>query len=142
KAKGDRAGDLVWNVLKPVLLYAAELTGDISDDIVSIDQAMKWGFGWEIGPFETWDAIGLPESVERMQKEGEEVPEWVLNLLKDGNQSFYKDEKNTVYYYRNGEYKALKVNPKEIHLRRLKKANGVIKKNTGASLIDLGDDVL
>src|SRR5699024_9613867 len=113
KAKGDRAGDLVWNVLKPVLLYAAELTGDISDDIVSIDQAMKWGFGWEIGPFETWDAIGLPKSVERMQKEGEEVPEWVLNLLKDGNQSFYKDEKNTVYYYRNGEYKALKVNPKE-----------------------------
>src|SRR5699024_9204009 len=56
-AKGDRAGDLVWSVLKPALIYSAELTGEIADDIVSIDEAMKWGFGWEIGPFETWDAI-------------------------------------------------------------------------------------
>src|SRR5699024_2109671 len=58
KAKGDRAGDLVWSILKPVLLYSAELLGTIADDLVSIDEAMKWGFGWKIGPFETWDAIG------------------------------------------------------------------------------------
>lgn len=142
KSKGDRAGDLVWNVLKPVLLYSAQLTGEIADDIVSIDNAMKWGFGWKVGPFETWDAIGLEKSVERMQEEGEEVPEWVLNLLKDGNKSFYKEESGIVSYFHQGQYEQLPFNPKEIHLANLKKKNGVIKKNTGASLIDLGDDVL
>ncbi|SDQ27695.1 3-hydroxyacyl-CoA dehydrogenase/enoyl-CoA hydratase family protein [Virgibacillus salinus] len=140
-AKGDRASDLVWSIMKPVLIYSAELTGEIADDIVSIDQAMKWGFGWEIGPFETWDAIGLRKSVERMQEEGETVPEWVLELLENGNESFYKTENGNVYYYDNGEYKQQNFNEKEINLKRLKDVNGVIKKNTGASLIDLGDGV-
>ncbi|MGP4105453.1 3-hydroxyacyl-CoA dehydrogenase NAD-binding domain-containing protein [Virgibacillus sp. L01] len=140
-AKGDRASDLVWSIMKPVLIYSAELTGKIADDIVSIDQAMKWGFGWEIGPFETWDAIGLRKSVERMQEEGETVPEWVLKLLENGNESFYKTENGKVYYYDSGEYKQQSFNEKEINLKRLKDVNGVIKKNTGASLIDLGDGV-
>ncbi|MFB4169345.1 3-hydroxyacyl-CoA dehydrogenase NAD-binding domain-containing protein [Virgibacillus sp. JSM 102003] len=140
-AKGDRASDLVWSIMKPVLIYSAELTGEIADDIVSIDQAMKWGFGWEIGPFETWDAIGLRKSVERMQEEGETVPGWVLELLEKGNESFYKTENGNVYYYDNGEYKQQSFNEKEINLKRLKDVNGVIKKNTGASLIDLGDGV-
>ncbi|MFD2045126.1 3-hydroxyacyl-CoA dehydrogenase/enoyl-CoA hydratase family protein [Ornithinibacillus salinisoli] len=140
-AKGDRAGDLIWSIIKPALLYSAELTGEIADDILSIDQAMKWGFGWEIGPFETWDAIGLRKSVERMQEEGEIVPEWVLNLLEQGHESFYKTEDGNVFYYDNGEYKQQDFNPKEINLKRLKDVNGVIKKNTSASLIDLGDGV-
>ncbi|PAV28660.1 3-hydroxyacyl-CoA dehydrogenase [Virgibacillus profundi] len=140
-AKGDPAGDLVWSILKPVLIYAAELLGEIADDVVSIDQAMKWGFGWKIGPFETWDAIGLRKSVERMQKEGETVPEWVLNLLDNGNESFYKKENGNVYYYDQAEYKQQTFNKKNINLRNLKEVNGVIKKNTGASLIDLGDGV-
>ncbi|WP_164668200.1 3-hydroxyacyl-CoA dehydrogenase/enoyl-CoA hydratase family protein [Virgibacillus doumboii] len=140
-AKGDKAGDLVWSVLKPALIYSAELTGEIADDIVSIDQAMKWGFGWEIGPFETWDAIGLKKSVERMQAEGETVPEWVLKMLESGNESFYKTENGNVYYYDNGAYKQQDFNPKEINLKRLKDVNGVIKKNSGASFIDLGDGV-
>ena len=58
----DRAGKFLWNTLSPVLVYSAELLGEIADDIVAIDRAMKWGFGWE-GPFETWDAIGVEESV-------------------------------------------------------------------------------
>ncbi|API93561.1 MULTISPECIES: 3-hydroxyacyl-CoA dehydrogenase/enoyl-CoA hydratase family protein [Virgibacillus] len=139
--KDDRAGALVWSILKPVFLYAAELTGEIADDIAAIDDAMKWGFGWELGPFETWDAIGLRKSVERMQTEGEVIPKWVLQLLEEGNESFYKTENGTVYYYDQGTYKEKSVNQKEIHLRRLKEAQGVIKKNTGASLIDLGDGV-
>ncbi|MFC4558688.1 3-hydroxyacyl-CoA dehydrogenase/enoyl-CoA hydratase family protein [Virgibacillus kekensis] len=139
--KGDRASDLVWSILKPVLIYSAELTGEIADDILSIDQAMKWGFGWEIGPFETWDAIGLRKSVERMKEEGETVPEWVLNMLESGNESFYKTENGNVYYFENGEYKLQNFNKKEINLKRLKDVKGVIKKNTGASLIDLGDGV-
>lgn len=140
-AKGDKASDLVWSILKPVLRYSAELTGEIADDIVSIDQAMKWGFGWEIGPFETWDAIGVRKSVERMQEEGETVPDWVLKLLEGGNESFYKKENGKVFYYDNGAYKQQQFNDKEINLKRLKDVNGVIKKNSGASLIDLGDGV-
>ncbi|TRM13072.1 3-hydroxyacyl-CoA dehydrogenase [Lentibacillus cibarius] len=141
KAKGDRAGDLVWDILKPTLLYSAELTGEIADDIVAIDQAMKWGFGWEIGPFETWDALGVRESVERMQEEGATVPDWVLQMLEGGKETFYKTENGHVYFYHEGTYKLQYFNPKEINLKRLKDEKGVIKKNTGASLIDLGDGV-
>src|SRR5690606_28569528 len=109
--------------------------------IVAIDQAMKWGFGWELGPFETWDAIGLRSSVERMKEEGEIVPNWVLEFLEAGNKSFYKQDNGEVYFYDNGEYKKQAFNPKEINIKRLKDVNGVIKKNSGASLIDIGDGV-
>ncbi|WP_067727207.1 3-hydroxyacyl-CoA dehydrogenase/enoyl-CoA hydratase family protein [Oceanobacillus damuensis] len=140
-AKGDKAGDLVWSVLKPVLIYSAELLGEIADDVVSIDKAMKWGFGWEIGPFETWDVIGLKESVERMQQEGAVVPEWVISMLENGHESFYITDAGTVHYYDKGAYKEQEFNKKEIHIKRLKEVNGVIKKNSGASLIDIGDGV-
>jgi 3-hydroxyacyl-CoA dehydrogenase len=141
-AKGDKAGDFVWSLLKPVLRYSAELLGKIADDVVAIDQAMKWGFGWDIGPFETWDAIGVRKSVERMQQEGEVVPEWILQMLEAGKESFYKTKNGSVFYFDQSEYKQQQVNKKEISLKHLKEANGVIKKNAGASLIDLGDGVL
>ncbi len=124
----DRASQLLWNIIKPTLLYSAKLVGEIADDIVAIDQAMKWGFGWELGPFETWDAIGLKQSVEKMEQEGEEIPSWVKALLASGGKSFY-------------ENKIVEHNPKVIHLKRVKDQHGVIKKNSGASLIDIGDDV-
>ncbi|EQB37356.1 3-hydroxyacyl-CoA dehydrogenase [Virgibacillus sp. CM-4] len=139
--EGDRAGDLVWSILKPVCIYAAELTGEIADDIVAIDNAMKWGFGWEMGPFETWDAIGLRKSVERMEVEGEVIPSWIIHMLEKGNESFYKSDNGNVYYYDNETYKQKTFNKKEINLKQLKEINGVIKKNAGASLIDLGDGV-
>src|SRR5690625_3967537 len=97
--EGDRAGDLVWSITKPVLLYAAELVGEIADDIISIDQAMRWGFGWEMGPFELWDAIGLRQSIERMIAEGDNVPEWILTMLEDGHFSFYQVKHNHQYAY-------------------------------------------
>ncbi len=140
-AEGDKAGDFIWSVLKPMLIYSAELLGEIADNIISIDQAMKWGFGWEVGPFETWDAIGLKNSVERMQGEGETVPAWVLGMLDQGNESFYKRENGTIYFYNQGKYQVQEVNQKEINIKNLKEVNGVIKKNTGASLIDMGDGV-
>lgn len=140
-AKGDRAADLIWSISKPTLIYSADLLGEIADDIVAIDNAMKWGFGWELGPFEMWDAIGVKASVERMKEEGAEVPAWVEDMLAKGNDSFYKKENGKVYFYDNGEYKEVPVNKKEINLRLYKEANGVVFKNSGASLIDLGDDV-
>ena len=63
----DRAGNLLWNILIPVLIYSAEKVGDIADDIVAIDKAMKWGFGWELGPFEVWDAIGVEISIRKIK---------------------------------------------------------------------------
>jgi 3-hydroxyacyl-CoA dehydrogenase len=133
----DRAGQLLWNILSPVLTYSANLLGTIADDIVAIDRAMKWGFGWEMGPFETWDAIGLKKSVSKMN----DVPAWISEMLDNGNESFYKEEEGKLYFYQNGDYKEVVENPKVINLKRLKKVKGVIKKNSGASLIDLGDGV-
>ncbi|MEH7344151.1 3-hydroxyacyl-CoA dehydrogenase NAD-binding domain-containing protein [Bacillus sp. JJ1532] len=138
----DRAGQLLWNILSPALLYSAELLGTIADDVVAIDQAMKWGFGWELGPFEIWDAIGVEKAVKKMEEAGLEVPVWVKEMLDNGHASFYKEaEDGNLFFYENGEYKPVVENPKKINLKRLKKQKGVIKKNSGASLIDLGDGV-
>ncbi|MGG3939133.1 3-hydroxyacyl-CoA dehydrogenase NAD-binding domain-containing protein [Anoxybacillus kestanbolensis] len=137
----DRAGQLLWNILSPTLLYSAQLLGEIADDIVAIDRAMKWGFGWELGPFETWDAIGVKQSVEKMKAEGRQVPSWVEDMLASGYEAFYKYEHGRVSYYDRGQYKPVEENEKVIHIQRLKEQKGVIKKNSGASLIDLGDDV-
>lgn len=140
-ANDDRAGQLIWRVMKPTLLYSAEKTYEIADDIVSIDNAMKWGFGWDYGPFEIWDALGVEDSVQRMKAEGETIPEWVEEMLASGNQTFYQYDNGQPSFYHNGSYQAIEENPKDIHLSRLKAQDRVIKKNKGASLIDLGDDV-
>lgn len=137
----DRAGELLWNIFSPVLVYSAQLFGEIADNIVSIDRAMKWGFGWEMGPFETWDAIGVEKSIQKMKESGVEVPVWVTDMLEKGVTAFYKEENGELYFYDNGEYKLVEFNPKAIDLKKLKKQKGVIKRNSGASFIDLGDGV-
>ncbi|MEI5907872.1 3-hydroxyacyl-CoA dehydrogenase NAD-binding domain-containing protein [Bacillus spongiae] len=137
----DKAGNLLWNILSPVLRYSAQLQGEIADDIVAIDQAMKWGFGWEFGPFESWDAIGLEKSVSKMLAEGKEVPAWISDMLENGFTSFYKEEAGEMFFYHEGEYKKIERNKKEIDLKLLKKQGKLIKKNSGASLIDIGDGV-
>ncbi|MEM5017054.1 3-hydroxyacyl-CoA dehydrogenase/enoyl-CoA hydratase family protein [Metabacillus indicus] len=138
---GDRAGTLLWNITSPTLLYSAELLGDIADDILAIDEAMKWGFGWQYGPFETWDSIGLSKSVEKMEAEGKTVPAWIKDMLERGFTSFYKKEDGVSYYYHDGDYRRIETNDKVINLKDLKEKKGVIKKNSGASLVDLGDGV-
>ncbi|WP_173915722.1 3-hydroxyacyl-CoA dehydrogenase/enoyl-CoA hydratase family protein [Halobacillus sp. Marseille-Q1614] len=140
-SQGDRAGDFVWSIVKPVLLYSAQLCGEIAEDIPSIDEAMRWGFGWELGPFEMWDALGVKTAAERMEAEGADVPQWVKKMLDEGHEQFYEKENGSVLYYHNGEYVQYSFNPKSINLRRLKETNEVIKKNAGASLIDLRDGV-
>lgn len=138
----DRTGELLWSILSPTLVYSAQLTGEIANDIVAIDNAMKWGFGWEQGPFETWDAIGVQKSVEKMKEEGLEIPAFVRNLLDSGNESFYKEENGDLYFFNGTDYEAVPVNEKAINLKRYKKKHGVLKSNSGASLIDLGDGIL
>ena len=137
----DKAGQFLWNTFTASLVYSAELLSVIADDIVAIDRAMKWGFGWELGPFETWDAIGLEKSVQKMKEEGVEVPAWVTEMLEKGHQSFYLEENGEQFYYHNGQYRLVETNPKVIDLKKIKQQKGVIKKNSGASLIDIGDGV-
>jgi 3-hydroxyacyl-CoA dehydrogenase len=108
---------------------------------VAIDNAMKWGFGWEQGPFEIWDAIGVKESVEKMKEEGLEIPSFAQNLLDQGFDSFYKEDNAETYFFNGQDYSAVPTNEKVINLKQFKKKHGVIKKNSGASLIDLGDGI-
>ena len=89
---GDEVENRVaWDILSQVMAYSAHKVGDVADDIVSIDRAMRWGFNWSLGPFEMWDAIGLEGSVERMQSDGLRVPKWVLSLAESG-EGFYVTE--------------------------------------------------
>jgi len=139
----DRAGSLLWNITAPTLVYSAELTGEIADSIAAVDQAMKWGFGWSAGPFEMWDSIGVKNAVQKLEAGGWKVADWVKEMLAKGHETFYLKENGKTFYYcfESGEYRALQENKKTIHLSSLKETKGVIKKNSGASLIDLGDDV-
>lgn len=142
--KGDPASDFIWAILQPVLLYAAEMLGKIADDILSIDQAMKWGFGWELGPFEIWDAIGVERSIQRMKEEGQKIPVWVSQFLEDGYNSFYQTREDGLYFYdpRQKAYKKQQYNKKEFHIKRLKNEQTILLQNPGASLIDIGDGVV
>ncbi len=140
----DEAGQFAWNLTKRLLLYTAKLIPEIADDIINVDRAMRWGFNWELGPFETWDAIGVKESVERMKNEGEEIPANVQEMLEKGFESFYKEkEDGTFYYYdfASKEYKQVPISPEIISLPSLKKQNKLIKGDDEGSLVDLGDGI-
>lgn len=139
----DRAGLFIWKTLSETLLYSARRIPEIADDVVSIDNGMKWGFGWELGPFETWDAIDLETSVKRMEQEGKEIPEKIKKMLQTGKKSFYKQEDGYTYYYdfQTEDYKQLEEQEGFIILPSLKERKKVIKSNAGASLIDIGDGV-
>ena len=139
----DRVGEFLWKTSSRISRYAAARIPEIADTIVEIDNAIKWGFGWEIGVFEAWDAIGVRESVERMKREGQAIPENVQKMLDAGGETFYKYENGTRSFYDlvNGGYRELPERQGVIVLKSVKDRTGVIKKNTGASLIDIGDGV-
>jgi 3-hydroxyacyl-CoA dehydrogenase len=139
----DRGGQFAWKILKKILLYSAEKVPEISNDIVNIDRAMKWGYNWELGPFELWDAMGLKPSVKRMEKEGETIPPLVEQLLSKGYSSFYEKKDGHVFYFDlgTGQYQKVEEKPEIILLPSLKDRNKTILSNPGASLIDLGDGV-
>jgi len=138
----DDASIFAWNSLKKVLLYSADKLGEIADDIVNIDNAMKWGFNWELGPFEIWDAIGLEKSVARMKEEGEVIPAYVTALLENGKTSFYSKQDTTRFYHSlSGAEEEIVQREEIISLKDLKEQKRLIKGNAGASLIDIGDGV-
>ncbi|HVF44400.1 MAG TPA: 3-hydroxyacyl-CoA dehydrogenase family protein, partial [Pyrinomonadaceae bacterium] len=139
----ERAGQFLWKTMSRVFAYAANRIPEIADTVVEVDRAMKWGFGWELGVFEAWDAIGVEKSVARMKEEGRAVPSNVQRMLDAGATSFYKTEGGREFYFdfEKGEYAPVAEQPGVIVLKSVKERSGVIRKNAGASLIDIGDGV-
>lgn len=144
--KGDKAGAFLWQALSDLWTYCANRVPEISDSIVEIDRAMKLGFNWELGPFELWDAVGVEATVARMTTENKPVAENVKKLLAAGKKSWYEDAPKAASGRAYFDlvitgYKMVEVPPGVWSVAVAKKANGVVKKNSGASLVDLGDGV-
>jgi 3-hydroxyacyl-CoA dehydrogenase len=139
----DPAGQFTFRTMAETLIYSADRIPEIADDIVNVDNAMKWGFAWKMGPFETWDSIGLKASVEKMKKAGFQIPGWVREMLDSGKESFYKRDQGVQYFYDlvSKDYRQVPVKPGIILLPSLKDRQKKVAGNKGASLIDLGDGV-
>jgi 3-hydroxyacyl-CoA dehydrogenase len=142
--EGDKAQKFIWGVLSGMCLYAARRVREISDSVVDVDRAMRWGFGWELGPFEVWDAIGVEPMATQLEKEGNALPPLVTELLASGKKSFYESAHGeTSYFDFSGKrYKSLPQSEGIIILKSLKERGREIEKNSGASLVDLGDGVI
>ncbi len=144
----DKAGTFLWRLFSDLVLYSASMIPEISDRIVEIDRAMRWGYANSLGPFELWDALGVEATVARMRQEQRPIPENVEKMLASGAKSFYEapdhDRRPHHEYFDllANSYKWMEERPGIIVLKDMKHAHGVVKKNSGASLIDIGDGVL
>jgi 3-hydroxyacyl-CoA dehydrogenase len=144
--KGDKAGAFLWAALSDLWTYSANRIPEISDTVVEVDRAMKLGFNWEMGPFELWDAAGVEATVARMKKEGKPVAANVEQLLASGKKTWYDENLATpsarsYFDLATGHWQPVKVPEGVWSVTVAKKSNGVVKKNSGASLVDLGDGV-
>jgi len=139
----DRVAKVAWKLGAQCLIYAANRVPEISDSIVGIDNAMKWGYALESGPFEVWDNIGVKKSVERMKAEGFAVPDSITKMIDGGNETFYRIHNGKKQYFDlvAGEYKDVILNENCIFLADLRADNKLVKGNECVSLIDLGDGV-
>lgn len=137
-AGSDKGALFAWRNLRDTLIYTVNRLPEIADDIVNIDQAMKWGFNWELGPFAILDAVGVAAFVARAEADGVAVP-----VLLKSVESFYQfaDGKKSYYSWPDQAYQEVPQTPTKISLALLTQKNRVVEKNSGASLIDLGDGV-
>jgi len=142
-AAKDRGGQFLWTLLRDVLVYAARRIPEISDDVVNVDRAMRWGFGWECGPFETLDALGVAEIAARLQGEGIEVPAVVARVLGQGGGAFYRRENGALQYFdlTAAAHRAVPDRPGVLILEDLKRAARTVTTMPDASIVDLGDGV-
>ena len=140
----DKAAELAREYLCNNFIYAANRVPEICESIVAIDNAMKWGYNHQLGPFETWDAVGVRAAVDVMKKLGKQVPKKIDQMLDAGFESFYTKKNDELYYYdfETKSYVKLKENPTIIILPALKERKKIVKQNPGASLIDIGDGVI
>ncbi|MCL4862393.1 MAG: 3-hydroxyacyl-CoA dehydrogenase/enoyl-CoA hydratase family protein [Caldilineaceae bacterium] len=140
----DAAGELIWRTLARTMAYASRRVPEIADSLADIDDAMRWGFGWELGPFETWDVLGVAETTARMAAEGIAVAPWVEEMLRAGFASFYRDEGGIrqVYQPQTKQYAPLARGPLDLTIRDLRRSRPVVAENDSATLHDMGDGVL
>ena len=140
----DRVGEFLWKTISANLIYAANRIPEIADDIVNIDNAVKWGFNHEFGTFELWDVLGVEKSVAKMREDGLEIPELALKLLDSGKKSFYERRGGHIFFFdlASTEYKEVPARQGVLILKSLKDQNKIIKKNASASLVDIGDGVV
>lgn len=147
-ASTDKAGTFLWKLFRDVLLYSAERVPEISDRIVEIDRAMRWGYAHTYGPFELWDALGFVETAARMEAEGFALPPAVLTMRERGAKSFYRSaDENGIPrtdYFDLGKalYARIEDRPGIIVLADTKRARGTVRQNAGCSLVDIGEGVL
>jgi len=135
------AGRFAWKVLAPTLVYSANKIGEITDDIEAIDNAMKWGYNWELGPFETWDAIGVKAAYDRMKADGLPVPKAVDDMVASGAERFYTDD-GRAFSLVKGEYEQRDLDPRNQGLGTMRQGDSAVFQNRGAEAWDLGDGVL
>jgi len=132
----DKAGAMGRHIVHGALAYAAARVPEISDDLPSIDRAVRWGFSHELGPFELWDALGVQETADAMEAKGVAVAPWVREMLDAGHTTFYRGD--SAYDPATKTYAPLSRDPRQLSLKDC----AVVRENKGATLRDLGDGVL
>lgn len=139
----DKAAKFAERVTLDVLAYASRRIPEIADDVVNIDRAMRWGFAWDLGPFEVWDAYGVRKGVQRMKELGLKPAAWVEEMLAAGRESFYTVEsgRDTYWDIASKSVKPVVENPRTARVEYLKRGNKKVAGNEGATLWDTGDGV-
>jgi 3-hydroxyacyl-CoA dehydrogenase len=141
---GDKANQFMWGGITEMCLYAARRVPEIANSILDVDRAIRWGFAWELGPFEMWNAIGVERMAEALEREGKEMPPLAKRVLATPKKVFYETEKGSAKYFDvpTGSLKPVEEPAGIIILKSLKDRTPVVQSNVGASLIDLGDGVV
>ncbi|MDE0738756.1 MAG: 3-hydroxyacyl-CoA dehydrogenase/enoyl-CoA hydratase family protein [Planctomycetota bacterium] len=144
----DQASVYVWKLLSETMLYSAKMVPEICDDILSVDRALRWGFNWQLGPFELWDALGVRATADRLEKEGREIPALVEELLRGGSHSFYSTagegtkRRPSVFVPASRELESIEDRPGVILLDDVRMRSAPLRSNPSASVLDLGEGVL
>ena len=139
-----KAAEFAWKIVGRSLAYSARRVPEIADSVIAIDDAMKWGYNWELGPFETWDALGFAETTAKMKESGFAIPDSVETMLSKGATGFYRehDGRPQVWDLGKGEYVDREIDPREAPLAQVRKGGAAVLKNGSAEAWDLGDGVL
>jgi 3-hydroxyacyl-CoA dehydrogenase len=144
EGKGDKATKFLWGSLTEMCLYAARRVPEIADRVADVDAAMRWGFAWELGPFEIWDTIGVETMANALERAGKALPPLVTKLRSSGKKSFYESAQGRTSYFdfASAAFKPVPEPAGVILLKSLKERTKVVQENSGASLVDLGDGVV
>ncbi len=139
----DKAGRLARHAVYHTLGYASRRVPEITDHLANVDRAMRWGYSHELGPFELWDALGVRETADALEREGFAPAPWVREMLDAGHETFYRQEGGALSFYDPARKAYVSETPDEqtVGLAHLKSSGRVVRENRGASLVDLGDGV-